>query len=155
MHLVEMCFEFWDCTVMATEAQACAESGPGVDTVLGSIALILYLQTLVHFAFRLLPYSGKFDPRTGKVSYRRSLGLLQQARDAVRKEAGRNRILRQEARAEVARRRIAERASATQKSDTELDLEAAGAGSPRGGGYRYDRLMDAEEIDALIEENKP
>ena len=66
-----LCLGLWMCTIQTT----CETSAPGVahdGTILASLAMIVWLQVLVWFAFLMLPYTGKFQPHTAAVSYDRA-----------------------------------------------------------------------------------
>ena len=171
---------------MATEVDACATSGPGVNPddgivlippVLSSIFLICYLQLLLYVAFLLLPFSGKFDFRLGRVSTKRADERWRVANEAIRREARERRRARTRERMQEQRKMQTHGEEPPARRGDEPDLEGGGRGGggggiatpssppdaserregwepPVGGGFRYDRLMDEEEINAVIEESK-
>ena len=49
--------------------------------------LLLFLQSLLYAVFLLLPYSGKLNPHSGKVSYERARQLWEEAKTVIRKES--------------------------------------------------------------------
>ena len=143
--LVEVCFTFWQCTVIFAHGEAghaCEIYGPGTKSggyVFESILLQLWMQLLLYVVFLLLPFSGKFNHTSQRMTYERGRMLWDEARAAIHKEAiNRNR----------ARRKT-------------RSVQGEGGSSVLGllkgvvsQGYHYDRLIDDAEIDQLIVEDR-
>ena len=103
---------------------SCAITGPGVESLTASgtffdsffthIVLLLWLQGLLYAVFLLLPYSGKFNVHTGRVSYERATSLRKEAEEMVKCQAAVRVRLRRSAHIRSHRRS----ASATKQADT-------------------------------------
>ena len=238
--LIIMCIEFWQCTAGSNEWEgatiglpsACELNGPGVSSpdahrglmpsVIGKVLLLLWLQALLFLAFLLLPYAGKYNPKSGKISYERSRRLWKQSEENVKREASmraRWREARQKKQSLAEESKVLRRAQKRAQStpgvpEGDIDLEAGlpvqemadalsmtpqgFSASPHGrateqrestsrpptsmseesaspppmfehssslsgytfgsmlhsGTYRYDRLIDEEDIDQLIRNGK-
>ena len=65
--------------MVSTDALGCSIHGPGVgDTsVLKYLSILAWLQALLWVAFLILPFSGKLNPGTGKILYKKSHELWQ------------------------------------------------------------------------------
>jgi len=84
---IKLCFAFWQCAVLSQEtdgSDGCATSGPSVgESVPAGLALLLWLQLLLWFAFLLLPFAATFDQHTGALDYTRSHKMWADARRSV------------------------------------------------------------------------
>jgi len=85
--IIAMCedvFGFWSCTVLSADGAGCVTAGPGVtNSIIENILLLVYRQCLLWIAVLLLPFAGRFQPKTGVCTYTRSQALLKEAKSAA------------------------------------------------------------------------
>ena len=83
--LATFCLGLWSCTVQ----QTCATAAPGVSshgTILPVVTIYVWLQMLTWYAFLTLPYTTKYEPKTGTLSRDRADKLWKQNEAKARKK---------------------------------------------------------------------
>ena len=87
--MCEDVFGFWSCTVLSDDGAGCVTAGPGVtNSIIENILLLVYRQCLLWIAVLLLPFAGRFQPKTGVCTYTRSHALLKEAKSAAAHHLG-------------------------------------------------------------------
>lgn len=127
--LVEKVFGFWECTVLSEDGAGCVHLEDGSMDVPQVILLIIYLQGLLWCAVLLLPYTGRFNAKTGIVNYKRQEKLWTEATTVLAKEETAKQLP------------TLPPAAPFRPASGQFDAEQA---------YGYDRLKDAIVPDALF-----